>query len=40
MTVPIRTHAGTQVGLSLVGAHGCDEMLIDFAGRLIELLSL
>ena len=40
VTVPIRTHAGTQVGLSLVGAHGCDEMLIDFAGRLIELLSL
>ena len=40
VTVPLRTRAGTQVGLSLVGAHGSDEMLIDFAGRLIELLSL
>lgn len=40
VTVPIRTFTGTQVGLSLVGAPGCDEMLIDFAGRLVELLSL
>ncbi|MCP4962663.1 MAG: hypothetical protein GY925_25765 [Actinomycetia bacterium] len=40
VTVPVRTRTGTQAGLSLVGGHGCDEMLIDFAGRLIELLSL
>jgi amidase len=40
VTVPYRTMAGTQVGLSLLGAPGTDEMLIDFAVRLIELLSL
>ncbi|NOX29324.1 MAG: hypothetical protein GXP35_04655 [Actinobacteria bacterium] len=40
VTVPIRTFTGTQVGLSLLGAPGTDEMLIAFAARLVELLSL
>ena len=39
VTLPSRTQTGSQVGLSLLGAPGTDEMLIDLAARVYEFLS-
>jgi amidase len=39
VTLPSRTQTGTQVGLSLLGAPGSDEMLLDLAARVFELMS-
>ena len=39
VTIPSVTRTGTPVGLSLLGAPGCDEMLLDLASRVHEFLS-
>jgi len=39
VTFPARTRTGTQVGLSIMGAPGADEMLLSLARRVFELLS-
>ena len=39
VTFPARTRTGTQVGLSIIGAPGTDEMLLSLVRRVFELLS-